>query len=145
MESVGDASMPGPLIFGPRFTGASHGLSSEARRDTQISAPPNPPARVDTKYRLSSSGDNAAFISFADELTGAPRFTGSDHSELANDIAWIPGTVVLDSGLQASRTAKGTRDRDARVTDLMRSPLFPIVRWLRTTGTMIIHVGRFMA
>src|SRR4029077_12317166 len=40
---------------------------------------------------------SAAFISLAPELTGAPRFTGSDHSELAEDIATILGAAGRDS------------------------------------------------
>src|SRR5688572_17231559 len=82
-ERAGDASSPALFTVGPRFTGSSHGLPGEARRETQRSAPPRPPGRNDTKYRLSSSGDSDAFMSLAEELTGAPRFTGSDHSEFA--------------------------------------------------------------
>src|SRR6266576_3813483 len=124
MDRTGDASMPEPFTFDPRLTGSAHGLSSEARRDTQMSAPPSPPARVDTKYRLSSSGENAAFISLADELMGAPRFTGSDHSELAKDMASIldtrdSGTSVGLSQLSAARAAES----QSRCLWIIRPPL----------------------
>src|SRR6267143_1123875 len=107
-ETTGEPSMPGPFTFGPRLTGSPHGLSSEARRDTQMSPPPRPPARVETKYRLSSSGERAGFISFADELMGAPRFTGSDHSELAKDMAAMLGVPrpAIDSSRQLARASK---------------------------------------
>src|SRR6266571_2354181 len=84
IERAGDASRPGPFTLGPRLCGSPQGPSSDVRRETQISAPPNPPARVETKYRLSSSGESAAFISLAAVLMGAPRLTGADHSEFAN-------------------------------------------------------------
>src|SRR5207253_5672979 len=64
-ETAGAASKPGPFTLGPRLTGSPHGALSDARRETQMSAPPSPPERVETKYRLSSSGDSAAFISYA--------------------------------------------------------------------------------
>src|SRR5690349_15784875 len=82
-ERAGDASRPALFTFGPRFTGSSHGLPGEARRETQMSTPPRPPGRPDTKYRLSSSGDSDAFMSLTEELIGGPRFTGSDHSASA--------------------------------------------------------------
>ena len=94
MDRLGAKSAPGPLMTGPRMTGAcqAHAGSSaavQARRATQISSEP---ARFDEKYRLSSSGESVAFCSPAAELTTGPRFTGSDHSELAKDMAWMPIT-----------------------------------------------------
>jgi hypothetical protein len=46
-----------------------------------MSVMPNPPGRVETKYRLSPSGENVAAESKELELTTGPRFTGSDHAE----------------------------------------------------------------
>jgi len=49
METTGDPSMPEPFTFAPKLTGSPDGPSREARRDTQMSAAPKPPARFETK------------------------------------------------------------------------------------------------
>ena len=43
-------------------------------------------------------------------LIVGPRFTGSDHSEFANDIAWIPSRRSCASGPQAANSAAVTED-----------------------------------
>src|SRR5437879_12649258 len=69
---------------------------------------PNPPGRSERKYRLSSSFDMVGVWSWHRELTGASRCTGSDHSELAKDMAWIPRTrSMLVSVLQAVSKVRG--------------------------------------
>src|SRR6266699_5866436 len=131
-ETTGDASMPGPFTLGPRLTGSPQASSSEARRETQMSAPPTPPGRFETKYRLSSSGDSAAFISLAAELIGAPRFTGSDHSELEKDMASSLGAAGWDSGAQASRVRQPGSTNEA--TDAVRIGLLPCTSTNRLSG-----------
>src|SRR6266550_3095668 len=131
-ETAGAASKPGPFTLGPRLTGSPHGASSDARRETQMSAPPSPPERVETKYRLSSSGDSAAFISLAAELIGAPRFTGSDHSELEKDMASSLGAASWDSGAQASRVRQPGSTNEA--TDAVRIGLLPCTSTNRLSG-----------
>src|SRR5207253_147015 len=77
---------------------------------------PNPPGRSERKYRLSSSFDMVGVWSWHRELTGASRCTGSDHSELAKDMAWsfTPTGADCDSHATSS-SASGTREatRDA--------------------------------
>src|SRR5207244_2974960 len=131
-ETAGAASKPGPFTLGPRLTGSPHGALSDARRETQMSAPPSPPERVETKYRLSSSGDSAAFISLAAELIGAPRFTGSDHSELEKDMASSLGAAGWDSGAQASRVRQPGSTNEA--TDAVRIGLLPGTSTNRPSG-----------
>src|SRR5437867_7808890 len=113
-ERTGDASRPALFTFGPRFTGCSHGLSGEARRETQMSTPPRPPARPETKYRLSSSGDSDAFMSLTDELMGAPRFTGSDHSELPKRSAWSAETTRSGVVPHAASSTSGVNETRMR-------------------------------
>src|SRR6266702_6700517 len=47
-------------------------------------------------------------MSPAAELTGAPRFTGSDHLELAKDMAWSLGAAGLGSVAHATSSARVT-------------------------------------
>src|SRR5437763_11755843 len=88
LDKSDPASTPAVLTTDPRFTGVSQGQASQARRATQRSLPPCPPGRVDVKYRLSPSFDRLGWASRKVELIGAPRLTGVDHSEFANDMAW---------------------------------------------------------
>src|SRR5438128_10797075 len=92
-ETAGAASKPGPFTLGPRLTGSPHAASSDARRETQMSAPPSPPERVETKNRLSSLGAIAAFIAVAADVIGAPRLPGPVPSELETDVVSGLGTV----------------------------------------------------
>src|SRR5438045_969117 len=102
MERFGAKSADVVLIGAPRLTGGSHGLSSEARRVTQMSSPPSPPGRSEVKYIASSSFDSCAFCSLDAELTTGPRFTGADHSE--NALAEMASmlNVMGASGAQAN-------------------------------------------
>src|SRR5437762_1873574 len=116
-DSAGPASFRAVLIVGPRFTAVSHGSSADVRCATQRSKLsmhpvvdtrlPKPPGRSERKYRLSSSFDMVGVWSWHRELTGASRGTGSDHSELAKDIAWSPTTDTSDSGAQARTGVRG--------------------------------------
>src|SRR6185503_19306796 len=85
LENLGPASRPAPLIGAPGFTGVCQGQPTHSRRDIQISVRPSPPARSEVKYRLSSSGENVAFISPAAVLTTLPRFTGVVHSAFVSE------------------------------------------------------------
>src|SRR5206468_11253453 len=81
---------------------------------------PSPPGRSERKYRLSSSLDMVGDWTWHRELTGASRCTGSDHSELANDMAWIPTTrSVLVSVLQAASKARGISGKGRRASALV--------------------------
>src|SRR2546426_10609785 len=81
---------------------------------------PNPPGRSERKYRLSSSFDMVGVWSWHRELTGASRCTGSDHSELAKDMAWIPRTrSSLVSVLQAASQARGISGKSRRASALV--------------------------
>src|SRR5438132_1842582 len=122
MDRLGAKSAPGPLMTGPRMTGAcqAHAGSSAAvqvRRATQMSSEP---ARFDEKYRLSSSGESVAFCSPAAELTTGPRFTGSDHSELAKDMAWSLGAAGSVVGSHASSMRETSDPRIAADALFMR-------------------------
>src|SRR5688572_14167932 len=127
MDSLGPASAPGPLIPAPMLTGAPQGQSWHARRATQMSVPPNPPARVDVKYRLSSSGENAAFISPAEVLMAGPRFTGADHSASANDMACTPNTMSSDSGRQPTSRVMATIEVTKRCAVLIAPSLLVVL------------------
>src|SRR5688572_5937854 len=87
-EIPGAPSMNGVLTGGPRLTGGSHGLEAEARLVIQMSTSPRPPGRFDAKYIVSSSAVMAGLLSFADELTTGPRFTGADHSAPADELTF---------------------------------------------------------
>src|SRR5689334_1073716 len=78
-DRPGLASSELELTVGPTFTGAPHAAVGVARCETHRSRPPEPPGRVESKYRLRSSGDSAGFVSAKVELTTGPRFTGADH------------------------------------------------------------------
>src|SRR5437773_10945275 len=81
---------------------------------------PNPPGRSERKYRLSSSLDMVGVWSWHRELTGASRCIGSDHSELAKDMAWIPRTCsLLVSVLQAASKTRGISGKDRRASALV--------------------------
>src|SRR2546429_4715950 len=85
--------------------------------DTRV---PNPPGRSERKYRLSSSFDMVGVWSWHRELTGASRCTGSDHSEPAKDMAWIPRTrSLLVSVLQAASKARGISGKGRRASALV--------------------------
>src|SRR2546425_12738833 len=70
---------------------------------------PNPPGRSERKYRLSSSLDMVGVWSWHRELTGASRCTGSDHSELAKDMAWTLGATGSESDRQPRSRARLNR------------------------------------
>src|SRR5437016_14683235 len=76
-----------------------------SRRDIQMSLPPSPPGRFEMKYSVCSSGERPAFASRALELTTGPRFTGSDHSELAKDMAWSLVATGSDPDWHATSSA----------------------------------------
>src|SRR5207249_2008503 len=81
---------------------------------------PSPPGRSERKYRLSSSLDMVGVWSWHRELMGASRCTGSDHSELAKDMAWIPRTrSLLVSVLQAASKARGISGKGRRASALV--------------------------
>src|SRR5438876_313501 len=102
---VGAPSAASGLTGAPRLTGVSQGQRRHWRRETQMSVPPTPPVRFETKYRACSSGESAAFASLALELTIGPRFTGSDHSEVAKRLAWMPSMCGSESVVQATNNA----------------------------------------
>src|SRR6266576_1794971 len=77
-DKVGAPSPASLLIGAPRFAGVSQSQGTQLRCDTQMSLPPSPPGRADTKYKESPSGERAALPSSALELITEPRFTGSD-------------------------------------------------------------------
>src|SRR5439155_14339786 len=112
-DKLGPASPLELLTTGPRFTGVSQGHARQARCDTHMSLPPSAPGRsvrFETKYRLSSSLDRVGFCSTAGELTGGPRFNGSDQGdpcalELARIRALGASTVSRESVPQAASTA----------------------------------------
>src|SRR2546422_6675501 len=106
-DRVGAPSAASLLIGAPRLTGVSQGHCMHWRRDIQMSLPPSPPGRFEMKYRVCSSEERPAFASTALELTTGPRFTGSDHAELAKDMAWSLGAAGLGSVAQA--TTRATR------------------------------------
>src|SRR3989442_11805148 len=110
MEMVGAMSVLAVLMGDPRFTAAAQGQSPQVRWDTQMSVSPSPPARSEVKYRLSPSGDSVGLFSLDAVLIAGPRFAGSDHSELAKDIAWSPGATRCDSESHASSSGKQTSD-----------------------------------
>src|SRR5437879_11622740 len=69
---------------------------------------------------LSPSGESVAPNSSPVELTGAPRFTGSDHSELAKDMACSLGAAGPDSEAHATSNAtESSASAVAASTDLM--------------------------
>src|SRR5215211_290370 len=81
-EKEGVSSLAAVLIVGPRFTGSPQASSRLARCETQMSAPPNPPGRLELKYRLRQSLESAGpAVLNPGVLTGGPRLTGGDHSE----------------------------------------------------------------
>src|SRR5438309_6098629 len=79
---------------------------------------------------LSPSGESVAPNSSPVELTGAPRFTGSDHSEFAKDMAWSLGAAGPDSEAHATGNATdSSASAMAASTDLMvTSSLVPAWR-----------------
>src|SRR5438067_748864 len=79
------------MVTAASLTGGDQGLSTDARRETQMSRPPRPPGRSELKYSVSSSFDKNAFCSLKVELT-SPRFVAPDHSELAKERADDSGT-----------------------------------------------------
>src|SRR6267143_5720762 len=89
-DTVGAPSTASLLIGEPRLTGVSQAHGTHWRWDIQMSLLPRPPGRFETKYSVCPSGDRPAFASRALELTTGPRFTGSDHSELAKRSASSP-------------------------------------------------------
>ena len=65
-----------------------------------------------------------AFCSLEDELTTGPRFTGSDHSELAKDVAWTLTATGSDSTRQATSRTNGTSKAALQIAAVvMRPPL----------------------
>src|SRR5262245_17963355 len=54
---VGQKSSAAELTGSPRLVGAPQGALLFARLATQMSSPPNPPARFDARYRLRPSDD----------------------------------------------------------------------------------------
>src|SRR6266550_4034009 len=91
---------------------------------------PNPPGRSERKYMLSSSLDIVGVWSWHRELTGAGRGTGSDHSELAKDMACSLGAAGPDSEAHATSNATdSSASAVAASTDLMvTSRLMPAWR-----------------
>src|SRR3989454_7661251 len=70
-------------MFEPRFAGVCHAhaassASVQARCETQMSVPPNPPGRSELMYRLRPSLEIAGCCSFAAVLITGPRLTGAD-------------------------------------------------------------------
>src|SRR6266513_3009859 len=129
-DSAGPASFLVVLIVGPRFTAVSQAPSVEERWATQRSRLsmhpvadtrfPKPPGRSERKYRLSSSLDMVGVWSWHRELTGARRGTGSDHSELAKDMACSLGAAGPDSEAHATSNATdSSASAVAASTDLM--------------------------
>src|SRR5688572_30532193 len=85
-ERCGAASMPALLIVSSRLTGGPHAqsgssMSVHARRDTHRSFDPNPPGRVEEKYKLRPSFEISGVMSANGELTVGPRLTGADQVE----------------------------------------------------------------
>src|SRR5688572_27149056 len=85
-ERSGATSLPGVLIVSPRLTGGPHAqsgspVSVHARRDTHRSFGPNPPGRVEAKYKLRPSFEISGVMSPNGELTVGPRLTGADQVE----------------------------------------------------------------
>src|SRR6185436_15185259 len=80
-DSAGMFSTPGVLTMAPTFNGGPHGLCTEARCETQMSLAPNPPGRIDPKYKLRPSFEIAGPCSPTGELIWHPRFVGSAQSE----------------------------------------------------------------
>src|SRR2546425_1076569 len=63
----------------PRFTGVSQEHCKHLRWDTQMSFPPSPPGRAETKYSACWSGDKLGVSSPNTEFT-APTFSGVDQA-----------------------------------------------------------------
>src|SRR6266568_5776868 len=88
-----------------------------------MSLPPRAPCksvRSEWKYRLSPSGEKVAWDSSPAELIGTPRFTGSDHSAWAKDMASSLGAAGPDSEAHATSNATdSSASAVAANTDLM--------------------------
>src|SRR5439155_160938 len=83
MVRFGAKSLLLVLIAGPRFCGGPHASSTLARWVTQMSFPPKPPGRLETKYRLNPSFEIDGCWSLDAELTTGPRFAGAPHGPYA--------------------------------------------------------------
>src|ERR1700730_3789733 len=87
-DRVGAPSAAALLMGAPRLKGVSQSQVLHLRWEAQMSFPPSPPGRLETKYRVRSSGDKAALTSISAELTTGPRLTGSVHPAAAKCSAW---------------------------------------------------------
>src|SRR6266700_2410839 len=74
---------------------------------------------------LSPPGESVAPNSSPVELTGAPTFAGSDHSELAKDMAWSLGAAGPDS--EAHATSNAT---DSSASAVVASTDLMVTSWL---------------
>src|SRR5213593_2681547 len=110
MVRFGAKSLLLVLIAGPRFCSGPHASSTLARWVTQMSFPPRPPGRLETKYRLNPSFEIDGCCSLDAELTTGPRFAGAPHgpyrgcSSAAASAAKrhaAPGPTGLSSALHA--------------------------------------------
>src|SRR5712664_3656839 len=100
--NVGARSFPAELMFGPRFAGVCHAqagssASAQARCETQMSVPPNPPGRSELMYRLSPSLEIAGCCSFAAVLIAGPRLTGADQGPYCGCSSIASATNFLEA------------------------------------------------
>src|SRR5439155_8431859 len=102
------------LIGAPRFTGACQSHARQRRCDIQISRLPRPPVRVETKKSVCASDERPALASTELEFTTGPRFTGSDHSELAKRSACSTKAIGSDSARHASSKRSGAKGMQRR-------------------------------
>ena len=81
---VGPASSNGEFTTHPRFSAGSQPRSSRlsCRRETNKSAPPQPPRPLLCKYNRWPSGENVGARSLPAELMLGPRFAGGPHESL---------------------------------------------------------------
>src|SRR5947208_8736398 len=89
-------------MFGHRFAGvcqaqAGSSASMQARCETQMSTPPNPPNRSELRYRLSPSLEIAGCCSFAAVLITGPRLTGADHGPYCGSSPVASATNFLEA------------------------------------------------
>src|SRR6266496_2923774 len=86
---------------------------------------PAPPVRALLKNITWPSGVNVGVASPAALLMGAPTFAGSDHSELAKDMAWSLGAAGPDP--EAHATSNAT---DSSASAVVASTDLMVTSWL---------------
>src|SRR6266550_1388170 len=119
---IGACSAAAVFTPGPSGTGSSQAKSSlgSARCDTKMSVAP-PPLLLAKKSKWPSR-DRLGAKSTPALLIGGPRFTGSDHSELAKDMAWTLTATGSDSTRQAASRTNGASKAALQIAAVVIRP-----------------------